>query len=124
VRSQRAQGLVEFAVIASLLLLLFFVILDGGRAIYTYQTVAEAAREGVHAAEIADSTDAQIRSAINTHGALLGDLGSKATITPTATRTPTQTVTVTVIYHFRMITPFLSEFGPIDFTSQTVVIVE
>lgn len=123
-RSQRAQALVEFAVIGSLLLLLFFVILDGGRAIYTYQTVAETAREGAHAAELADSTDAQIRSAINAHSALLGDLGATSTITPSASRTAMQTVTITVTYHFRMITPLLSQFGPIDLTSQTVVVVE
>jgi Flp pilus assembly protein TadG len=123
-RRQRAQGLVEFALISSLLLLLFFVILDGGRAIYTYQTVAEVTREGAHAAELADSTDAQIRSSINTHAGLLGDLGSASTITPTASRTAMQTVTVKVTYHFRMITPLLSQFGPIDFTSQTVVVVE
>ena len=121
---QRAQGLVEFAIIGSLFFLLFFVILDGGRAIYTFATVAEAAREGAHQAELTDSTDAQIRTAINGHTALLGDLGSTATITPSGSRTANQPVTVTVSYQYRTVTPFLSQFGPINFTSTTRVIAE
>jgi Flp pilus assembly protein TadG len=123
-RRQRGQGMVEFAVISVLLFLVFFVVLDGGRAINAYQTVAEAAREGIHAAELQDSTDAQIRTAINAHSGLLGDLGTSATISPVGTRTATQTVTVTVAYQFRMITPLLSQFGPINFSTTTVVTVE
>lgn len=123
-KRQRAQALVEFAFIASLFFLLFFVILDGGRLIYTWVTLNEAAREGAHAAEITDSTDANIRSAINAHTGLLGDLGTGATITPSGSRTANQTVTVTVTYTFRTVTPLLSQFGGITFTSTTVVIAE
>jgi Flp pilus assembly protein TadG len=123
-RGQRSQALVEFAVIASLFLLLLFVIVDGGRAIYTFATVGEASREGAHAAEIVESTDAQIRSQINAHTGLLGDLGTGATINPANSRTAAQTVSVTVTYTFRLVTPFLSSFGPINFTSTTVVIAE
>lgn len=121
---QRAQAMVEFAAIATLFFLLAFVVLDGGRAIYSYATVAEAAREGAHIAETTDSTDAQIRSAITGHTGLLGDLGSAATITPTPSRTAGQTVTITVTYVYRPVTPLLSAFGPITFTSTTVVVAE
>jgi Flp pilus assembly protein TadG len=124
VKRQRAQALVEFAVISTLFFLLFFVILDGGRLIYTYATVGEAAREGAHAAEIQESTDANIRSAINAHTGLLGDLGTGATITPSGSRTANQTVTVSVSYTFRTITPLLSSFGLITFTASTVVVAE
>jgi Flp pilus assembly protein TadG len=124
VRTQRAQGLVEFAIIGSLFFLLFFVILDGGRAIYTFATVAEAAREGAHQAELTDSTDTQVRAAINAHAALLGDLGGSATITPSGSRTANQPVTITVTYSYRTVTPFLSQFGPINFVSTTKVIAE
>lgn len=123
-RRQRAQALVEFAVISTLFFLLFFVILDGGRLVYTYATVSEAAREGAHAAEIQESTDANIRSAINAHTGLLGDLGTGATITPSGSRTANQTVTVSVSYTFRTITPLLSSFGLITFTASTVVVAE
>ena len=123
-KMQRAQGLVEFAIISTLLLLLFFVILDGGRAIYAWATVAEAVREGAHQAEMVESTDAQVRTAINSHTGLLGDLGAGATITPAFPRTANQTVTITVSYTWRTVTPLLSQFGPVTFTSTTVVIAE
>ena len=123
-RGQRAQGLVEFAAISTLLLLLFFVILDGGRAIYAWATVAEAVREGAHQAEMVESTDAQVRAAINGHTGLLGDLGAGATITPVFPRTANQTVTITVSYTWRTVTPLLSQFGPVTFSSTTVVIAE
>jgi Flp pilus assembly protein TadG len=123
-KRQRAQALVEFAVISTLFFLLFFVVLDGGRAIYAWSTVAEAAREGAHAAEITGATDAQIKSAITAHTGLLGDLSSTTTITPTPTRLAGQTVTITVTYQYRTVTPLLSRFGPITFTSTTVVVAE
>jgi Flp pilus assembly protein TadG len=116
--------MVEFAAISTVFFLLFFIVLDGGRALYAYATVAEAAREGAHAAELTESTDAQIRTQINSHSALLGDLGSTATITPTPIRGAMQTVTITVTYQYRTVTPLLSQFGPITFTSTTVVVVE
>jgi Flp pilus assembly protein TadG len=124
VKRQKAQGSVEFALVASVLFLFFFVILDGGRLIYSYQTVAEAAREGAHQAEIVESTDANIRSAITGHSGLLGDLGATATISPTPTRTAKSNVTVTVTYQWRPITPMLNQFGPINFTASTVVVAE
>lgn len=123
-RRQRAQGLVEFALIGVVFLLLFFIVIDGGRAIYSYQTVAEAARQGAHAAEMTDSTDTQIRAAINAHTGFLGDLGTGATINPTPTRNSNQSVTITVTYSFAFITPFLRSFGPLTFTSTTAVVAE
>lgn len=47
---QRSQGLVEFAIIAPVLLLLTFGIIDFGRALYTYVTLQEAANEGARVA--------------------------------------------------------------------------
>lgn len=123
-KRQKAQGSVEFALVASVLFLFFFVILDGGRLIYSYQTVAEAAREGAHQAEIVESTDANIRDAITGHSGLLGDLGATATISPTPSRTAKSNVTVTVTYQWRPVTPMLNQFGPINFTASTVVVAE
>jgi Flp pilus assembly protein TadG len=123
-RFQRGQAMVEFAAVSIVFFLLFFIVLDGGRAIYAYATVAEVAREAAHAAEMTESTDAQIRDAVNAHSALLGDLGSTATITPSGSRTAMQTVTITVTYQYRTVTPLLSQFGPINFTSTTTVVVE
>lgn len=49
-RSQRAQGLVEFSLVAPVLLLLLFGVVDFGRAIYYYVTLQQAANEGVRVA--------------------------------------------------------------------------
>ena len=49
-RSQRSQGLTEFAIIAPIILLLTFGILDFGRALYLYVTLQQAANEGARVA--------------------------------------------------------------------------
>src|ERR1700737_563593 len=123
-RRQRGQAMVEFAGVSIIFFLLFFIILHGGRAIYAYATVAEVVREGAHQAEMTETTDPQIRSAINAHAGLLGALGSTATITPAGARTAMQAVTIPVTYQYRTVAPLLSGFGPINFTGRTVVVVE
>lgn len=47
---QRSQALIEFALISPVLLLLLFGIVDIGRAIFYYDTLNHAAREGARAA--------------------------------------------------------------------------
>ncbi len=121
---QRGQAMVEFALIGILLLLLFFVLIDGARAVYAYQTVGEATREGLHSGELIQSSDAQIRTAINSHSGYLGPLGNSATITPATNRTIGANVTITVTYQYRMITPFLGGFGPINISSTSATVVE
>jgi hypothetical protein len=49
-RSQRSQGLVEFAIIAPILLLITFGIIDFGRGLYFYITLQQAANEGARVA--------------------------------------------------------------------------
>ena len=49
-RSQRSQGLTEFAIIAPVILLLTFGIIDFGRALYLYITLQQAANEGARVA--------------------------------------------------------------------------
>ena len=48
--SQQSQALIEFALISPVLLLLLFGIIDVGRAIFYYDTVNHAAREGARVA--------------------------------------------------------------------------
>jgi Flp pilus assembly protein TadG len=50
--SDSGQGLVEFAVVIPVILLLFLGIFDFGRAIYAFNTVANAAREGARVAAV------------------------------------------------------------------------
>ena len=47
---QRSQALIEFALISPVLLLLVFGIIDIGRAVFYYDTIAHAAREGARTA--------------------------------------------------------------------------
>lgn len=58
-RGQRGQGLVETALVLPLILLLFMGLFDFGRAIFYYNSVSEAARNGVRVA-IVNQTQADI----------------------------------------------------------------
>jgi hypothetical protein len=68
-RSQRSQALIEFALVSPVLLLLLFGVIDLGRAIFYYDTLNHAAREGARAAVRASNqlpTDADVLSAVST----------------------------------------------------------
>lgn len=69
-RGQRSQSIVEFAIIAPLLLVLIFGIIDFGRVIYVYVTLNQAVNEGARAAVIASGplpTDADVEAAVRNH---------------------------------------------------------
>lgn len=55
-RTGRGQSLVEFALILPIFLLLIMGIVDAGRLIFTYNTVANAARQGARIAIVNQST--------------------------------------------------------------------
>jgi Flp pilus assembly protein TadG len=65
-RSDRGQALVEFALVAPVLLLLIFAIADFARAWNTYQVLTDAAREGARTAVIDDPAivEADVRQVI------------------------------------------------------------
>jgi hypothetical protein len=69
-RGERSQSMVEFAIVAPLLLLLLFGIVDFGRIIYIYVTLNQAVNEGARAA-IRDSpllpTNADVENAVKQH---------------------------------------------------------
>lgn len=48
--SQRSQALIEFALVSPVLLLLLFGVVDIGRAVFYYDTIIHAAREGARVA--------------------------------------------------------------------------
>jgi Flp pilus assembly protein TadG len=55
-KRSRGQGLVEFALVLPVFLLLLFGALDGARLVYTYNTLSQAAREGARVAAVETST--------------------------------------------------------------------
>ena len=67
---ERSQSLVEFAIVAPLLLVLLFAVVDFGRVIYIYVTLNQAVNEGVRVA-IRNSpllpTNADVESAVRAH---------------------------------------------------------
>jgi Flp pilus assembly protein TadG len=55
--SNRGQSLVEFALVLPLFLLILFGIFDIGRGVYAYNTIQNAAREGVRVAIVDQNED-------------------------------------------------------------------
>ncbi len=82
-RSQRSQGLTEFAIIAPVILLLTFGIIDFGRALYLYITLQQAANEGARVAVRASyfidpngnshtwPTDTDVANAVTGHAVIM-----------------------------------------------------
>jgi Flp pilus assembly protein TadG len=67
--SQRSQALIEFALISPVLLLLLFGIIDIGRAVFYYDTLGHAAREGARTAARASTrlpTNADVLNTVST----------------------------------------------------------
>jgi TadE-like protein len=67
---QRSQGIVEFSLIAPILIVLLFGIVDFGRLVYVYATLNQAANEGARMA-IRDSpllpTNTDVQTAVRQH---------------------------------------------------------
>jgi hypothetical protein len=65
--AQRSQALIEFALVSPVLLLLLFGIIDIGRAVFYYDTLNHAAREGARVAVKASNqlpTNADVRTVV------------------------------------------------------------
>ena len=102
---QRGDGLVEFALVLPVLLLLLFGILDGGRAVYAYHVVANSAREGARYASVTTRTADQVRSRVLTYAVALDPARVSVIVRyPTAT-----TVQVEVRYDFSLFTPVVAQ---------------
>src|SRR4029077_8610123 len=66
-KRQQSQALIEFALVSPVLLLLVFGIIDIGRAVFYYDTLSHAAREGAREAVSASTplpTDASVLAAV------------------------------------------------------------
>ena len=68
--AQRSQALIEFALVSPVLLLLVFGIIDIGRAVFYYDTLNHAAREGARTAVRASNqlpTNADVLTVVTNH---------------------------------------------------------
>ena len=153
-RRQRAggQSLVEFALVIPIIVLLIASFVEIGRAVYAFNTIANAARQGVRVAvvnQLPDVTDCDesrpIEDPYEPHWSIIGcallagkTLGLKPAnvtvqyVTPPSTTlscSPTLHVgciaTVTVTYQYDISTPFVSRFiGPIAMSQVSEMPVE
>ena len=119
-RGTRGQGLVEFALVFPLMMLLIFAIVDLGRAVYAYSTIADAARTGSRLAIVDQSKDVDglylAQTAAANQAVALGLSPGSVTVTFQAydLSGPCDPVAigcvaeVTVPYSFSAITPMIS----------------
>lgn len=126
-RGSRGQGLVEFALVLPLILLLLFAILDFGRAVYAYSTIGDAARTGSRVA-IVDQNLNLIRTKAADQAVALGIAPTDVSVAYFASDlsgpcNPLElgcVVEVTVPYDFTAITPVISNIvGSIPLSSTT-----
>ncbi|MBA3888337.1 MAG: pilus assembly protein [Acidobacteria bacterium] len=64
IRNERGAALLEAAITIPLILAISVGIFEFGRAFQTWQVLTNAAREGARIAVLADTSDAQVRSAV------------------------------------------------------------
>ena len=102
---ERGDGLVEFALILPVLLLILFSILDLGRAVYAFHVVANCAREGARFATVSSGDPADIAAVVQAAAVGL-DLTQ---LTATVTYPTTDSVRVNVSYTFELVTPLLAQ---------------
>lgn len=101
---QRGQALVEFALVATLFFVLLFGIIDGSRAIYAYNTVANATRVAARVAIVDQDPDAVAMAAINEAVALGLTPGD---VTFTSCNDKPCNIIVTVDYDFNAVAPII-----------------
>lgn len=134
-RGQRGQGLVEFAFVLPIIVLVIAAFIEVGRAVFAWNTIANAARQGARVAAVNQLTDTvdcdesrpvedpyvphwSIRGCAVTAASALGITAADVAISyappPSTTLSCSPTLhvgclaTVTVSYHYSVATPFLN----------------
>ncbi|MBI4320229.1 MAG: pilus assembly protein [Chloroflexi bacterium] len=99
----------EFALVLPVVLLLLLGVIDFGRAVSAYVSLAQSAREGARAGIYPTATDADIRSSVRTQSIALGVLpDDRISISPVYPRQSGDSLQVVVSYEFNAYTPLLS----------------
>lgn len=119
---QRGQGLVEFALVSVLLIPLLVGFFDVGRAVYTNNSLASAARQGARFASIncayqqptAYYTTSSVTSYIQKQGWSLDLSKLQVSVSPsdgTYCPQPNVPITVTLTYHYVPVTPVAAQMA-------------
>jgi hypothetical protein len=111
-RKENAQGLVEFAIGITFLLVLLAGILDLGRAYFSYIALQDAAQEGASYASIAPTDITGIRERVRATSSgpidfILFD-DSQIEVQPLGVPCTGNGIKVTVQFDFRLVAPFFS----------------
>jgi Flp pilus assembly protein TadG len=143
-RRSRGQALVEFALVLPVFLLILFGIIDAGRLIYTYNTIANAARDGARVAIVNQTVNGT--NTCDTTSPTAGPIGCaiESGINLSVAPSDVQVVyhdwtdttacnplligclaEVTVTGHYQALTPIIGQvIGPVTLTSTTKIPVE
>lgn len=135
---RRGQGLVEFALVLPIFMLLMFGIIDGGRVVFANNSMAQSSRS---VARVASTTCFQTTPSCSfTSGPIAAAIATQNSsgttptwdvlcINPATNKEPTNKlddfckvgylVRVSVRASFGFVTPVASSFGPITVSSQT-----
>jgi hypothetical protein len=101
-RGERAQGLVEFALVLPLFLVLILATVDFGWALRAYITATNSAREGARVGAVGENEAGVVGKVVSTSSGLL----SSANVTVTGEQgAPGTSVRVDVDYDYDYITP-------------------
>jgi Flp pilus assembly protein TadG len=131
--SSRGQGLVEFALIFPILMLLLIAIFDGGRLVFAYNDISNAARVGARVAIVNQGSNAA-RTATIGQATSLGLTNADVTVSyrtadlSGACPTPYQlgcVAEVSVTFDWQAITPVIgSVMGPVTLTTESRMPIE
>ena len=102
---ERGDGLVEFALILPILMLVLMGIVDLGRAVYAYNVVANSAREGARYGIASPSDTIGMIYAARSFAVGL----DQNRITVTIDNPTSDTVRVAVHYDFQLVTPLMAQ---------------
>lgn len=99
----RGQSLVEFAVVVPVFLMIVLGLFDGARAVWHYNTLAQATREGTRYAIVhSEATTTQIENVVRGHASGLSQGRLTVTVTfPDGGQRPGDKVDVHATYSFK-----------------------
>lgn len=127
---ERGQSLVEFSLVSIVLFITVLGMIDVGRAVWNYNTLAQATREGaryaiVHGANADDPAgpgdDQQVITAVEKHApGLQGDNLTVQVEWPSGTNDVGEPVKVTTTYQFQPSLNLLG-IGPFEITSSSTM---
>ncbi len=83
-RRRRGVAAVEFAVVAPVLILLIFGILEFGRLVMVQQVLTNASREGARRAILEQTTSSEIESVVNDYLTSASISGATVTVSPSS----------------------------------------